>query len=52
MCHGYEMRWKPENKARKKTTEADSEAVRSRTAQKKEAVSEDKVKEKELVPAE
>jgi hypothetical protein len=56
MCHGYEMRWwKSETTAKKKAKEADPEVLRTLTArqdEKPKAVSEDKVDEKELIPAE
>jgi hypothetical protein len=52
MCHGYEMRWwKPENTAKKKIKEANSDVIRTLAAQQEErakAVSENEVEEKEL----
>jgi hypothetical protein len=54
MCHGYEMRWwKSKATAKEKTREAD--VIRTPTARQDEtakAVFEDKVDEKELIPAE
>jgi hypothetical protein len=56
MCHGYGMRWwKSETIAKKKTREANPDVMRTLTAhqdEKTKAVSEDKVDEKELIPAE
>jgi hypothetical protein len=56
MCHGYEMRWwKSETTAKKKAKEANPEVLRTLTAregEKPKAVSEDKVDEKEFIPAE
>jgi hypothetical protein len=47
MCHGYEMKWwRSENTAKKNTREA------TRQDQKPKAAREDKVEEKELIPAE
>lgn len=47
MCHGYEMKWwKSETTAKNKTLEA------IRQDEKAKAVREDKVEEKELIPAE
>jgi hypothetical protein len=57
MCHGYEMSWlswwKSETTAKNKTREANSDAIRmARQDEKVKAVSEDKVDENELIPAE
>ena len=56
MCHGYEMRWwKSKTTAKKETREANPDVMRTFTARQDEtakAVSEDKVDEKELIPAE
>jgi hypothetical protein len=56
MCHGYGMRWwKSETIAKKKTRETNPDVMRMLTAHQEEkakAVSEDKVDEKEFIPAE
>ena len=54
MCHGHEMRWrKSETTAKDKTREADLvRTLAARKDEKAKAVSEDKVDEKELIPAE
>jgi hypothetical protein len=56
VCHGYEMRWwRSETTAKKTTKEANPDVMRTLTArqdEKAKAVSEDKIDEKELIPAE
>ncbi len=56
MCHGYEMSWwKSENTAKKKAKEVDPDVIPTiiaRQDEKAQAVPEDKVEEKELIPAE
>jgi len=54
MCHGYDMRWwKSETTAKDKTRKADLvRTLAARQGEKAEVVSEDKVDEKELIPAE
>jgi hypothetical protein len=53
MCHGYEMKWwKSENAAKTTSRQAKPNVVQTKQDEQPEAVPNDKVGKKELIPAE